>query len=66
MNSAQTHAGSVFVSLFAAWVTLAGMPATGPLFDGRYFRWELKPTRRWGVLTWVAGPTLFAIFVLLP
>jgi spore germination protein YaaH/predicted DNA-binding transcriptional regulator AlpA len=41
MNPAKNQAGLVFVSLFAAWAALAGIPATGPLHvsieNPRYF-----------------------------
>ena len=33
--------------------------------SGIWLWWELKPTRRWGLITLVAGPTLFAVFILL-
>jgi len=33
--------------------------------SGIWLWWELKPTRRWGLLTLVAGPALFTIFLLL-
>ena len=33
--------------------------------SGIWLWWELKPTRRWGLVTLAAGPALFAIFMFL-